>query len=666
MPEYVPSIKLYQEWLEEERGLHFDDYESLWQWSTTRTEEFWESIWDYFGIRSATPYSAVMVDGTMPGARFFPGASVNYVHEVFKHVEPAAAANLPAIVSENERAEVREMSWLELRRQVASLAMNLNKMGLGKGDRLVAYMPNVPETVVSFLACISIGAIWSVCSPDMAPSAVINRFRQIEPKVFIAADAVYYAGKAIDRGAYLKQIREALPSVENFIVVKSGLAVAPLEAEHEFGDLIAEPNSATDAFEPEWLPFDHPIWIVYSSGTTGLPKAIVHSHGGVIMSGCVGSLHTDVGASYAKNSFGERFHWYSTTGWVMWNSQVGGLMRGTTICLFDGSPGGTQNAPDWTTLWRFAARHRVTWFGGGAAFFFNTMKAGVELAGCGDLTAIRALGSTGSPLPDAVQIWGQQQFAEVGTRDIWWCNLSGGTDLAAGFTTGNRLLPLEPGRMQCRQLGMAVYAWDDDGKELVDEVGELVCTRPFPSMPLYFWNDSDNKRYLESYFSTYPGVWRHGDWISVAADGSSAIHGRSDATINRHGLRLGTSEIYDAIEKLPEILDTLLVEIDNGGDSGVMLLFVVLRDGASLDDAIRAAIERKIRADVSPRFVPDHILSAPAIPRTISGKKQEVPIKRLFSGQITAASISREAMINPDCLDWYIAQLPKYGRAAVS
>ena len=665
MPAYVPTMRLYRDWLTATRGLSFDDYEAMWRWSTTQTEAFWESIWDYGGIRSATPYSAVMVDDSMPGARWFPGATVNYVHEVFRHVEPAEAAGMPAIIAENERGEVREIGWRDLRHQVASAAIRLRGMGVQSGDRVVAYMPNVPETIVAFLACVSIGAVWSVCSPDMAPNAVINRFQQIAPKVLIAADGVRYAGKEISRSAHLEELRRALPSVEHFVVLESGYADRAVAADHSFGDLLTVPEDEARAFEPAWLPFDHPLWIVYSSGTTGLPKAIVHGHGGVLLSGFVGSLHSDLGASYEENSLGERYHWYSTTGWVMWNGQVGGLARGTTICIFDGSPGGPQNAPDWGTLWRFAARHRVTWFGAGAAFFFSSLKAGVTLADCGDLSGIRALGSTGSPLPEAVQNWGEDEFARVGVPDIWWCNLSGGTDLAACFTTGNRELPLQAGRMQCRQLGMAVHAWDDTGEALIGEVGELVCIRPFPSMPLYFWGDEGDRRYMESYFSTYPGVWRHGDWLSVAADGSCAIHGRSDATINRHGLRLGTSEIYDAVEKLPEVLDSMLIEVDRPASAGVMLLFIVLRDGLLLDDRLKEAINFKIRTDVSPRFVPDEIIHAPAIPRTISGKKQEVPIKRLFSGQLAKASISRETMANPECLDWYIEKAAAYQPEAV-
>jgi acetoacetyl-CoA synthetase len=664
MPAFIPAMRLYREWLRDTRGLDFANYDALWKWSTSDLEAFWKSIWDYGDIGSPTPHGPVVEGDSMPGARWFPGARVNYAGEVLKHVEAATAAGMPAIIAENEAGEVREIGWRELRWQVASVAMALTGMGVRPGDRVVAYMPNVPETVVAFLATASIGAIWSVCSPDMAPNAVVNRFQQIAPKVLIAADGVCYAGKRSSRRAQLEQLRAALPSVEHFVVAESGHSDAPAAADHRFADLLRRSEESTRDFAVLPVPFDHPLWIVYSSGTTGLPKAIVHGHGGVLISDAAGGLHTDVGSSYEENSRGERFHWYSTTGWVMWNVQVAGLLRGTTICIFDGSPGGSQANPDWTTLWRFAARHRVTWFGAGAALYFNCMKAGVDLAGCGDLSAIRALGSTGSPLPEAVQRWGSEGLRRSGVADVWWCNLSGGTDLAACFTTGNRELPQIPGRMQCRQLGMSVHAWDDAGNPLVDEVGELVCTRPFPSMPLQFWGDEGGHRYHESYFSTYPGVWRHGDWLSVAADGSCAIHGRSDATINRHGLRLGTSEIYDAVESVPEVVDSMLIDVDRPDGTSEMLLFVVLRDGRPLDAPVVGAMNAAIRAAVSPRFIPDRIIAAPAVPRTISGKKQEVPIKRLFSGQAAKASISREVMANPECLDWYVAESARYSRPA--
>ncbi len=650
----IPQIRLYQDWLREQRGLVFDDYHALWQWSVTDLDAFWQSIWDYYGMQSPTPYSAVLLENKMPGARWFPGAQVNYAREVLRHADAAHAAGMAAIISDNELDEVRELSWPELRRQVASVALTLRALGIGRGDRVAAYMPNVPETIVAFLACSSIGAVWSVCSPDMGTPAVTDRFRQIEPRVLIAADGVYYGGKPLDRSAVVQELRGALPSVQKLLLLKTPFATGSIAADAYWTEATARNDAGVAAFEPDWLPFDHPIWIVYSSGTTGLPKPIVHGQGGIILSMYVSALHYDVGASYGANNFGERFHWYSSTGWVMWNAQMAGLAFGATIVPYDGHPAGSASQPDWAVLWRFVARHRITFFGAGAAYFTNCKKAGLVAADCGDLSHVRALGSTGSPLPEEVQRWGSALVRAAGSPEVWWCNISGGTDFCGAFIAGNRELPEVPGQMQCRQLGASVEAWNEQGESMTEAVGELVCTQPLPSMPLYFWGDVGNQRYVSSYFDTYPGVWRHGDWIKVGTDGGCIIYGRSDTTINRQGLRMGTSEIYSAVESLPEVLDSMVIDLEHLGHDSYMPLFVVLRPGLVLDDAMRAKLNQAIRTSLSPRFLPNDIFQVAEIPRTISGKKQELPIKKLLLGQPIETVVNREAMANPGSLDWFV------------
>ncbi|CAN7159999.1 acetoacetate--CoA ligase [Acidovorax sp. LjRoot129] len=673
-PPFVPQIRLYQNWLRDQRGLAFDSYDALWRWSTTELDAFWQSVWDYFGIQSPTPHTAVLAHNTMPGAQWFPGAQVNYARQALRHVDAAHAAGLPAIISRNEKGQHRELSWPELRRQVASLALHLKAQGVLPGDRVAAYLPNVPEAMVAFLATVSIGGVWSICAPDMGTHAVLDRFRQIEPKVLIGVDGVTYGGRDHDRTAVLAELRGALPSVQHAVLL-GNLDASVLIAEWaSWTGATARNDAETAAFEPMWLPFDHPLWIVYSSGTTGLPKPIVHGHGGSLLVALqLKVLHNDIGCSYDANSFGERYHWYSSTGWVMWNAQMSGLLSGTTCVIYDGNPGGSKDHPDWGVLWRFAAETGVTFFGAGAAFFANCMKAGITLADYGDLTRIRALGTTGSPLSPEVQQWGTAQFEALGTRDIWWNNISGGTDFCGAFIGGNREMPQVPGEMQCRMLGAAVEAWNTEGLPVMGEVGELVCAQPIPSMPLYLWGDKDGSRYLSSYFDMYPAghgrqpgggdgpasmgaVWRHGDWLKIdGASGGCIIYGRSDATINRHGLRMGTSEIYSAVESLPEVLDSLVVDLEYLGRESYMPLFVALRPGSVLDDALRARINGAVRTALSPRFVPDDIFAVAEVPRTLSGKKQELPIKKLLLGQPIEKVVNKDAMANPGCLDWYVA-----------
>ena len=681
---YIPQISLYQDWLKANRGLTFATYRDLWNWSITDLDAYWQSVWDYFGMQSPTPHTAVLAKNVMPGAEWFPGAQANYAQQVFRHVDAADGAGFAAIISRNEQGDHRELSWPELRRQVASLALHLQAQGVQPGDRVAAYLPNIPEAMVAFLATVSIGAVWSICAPDMGTNAVLDRFQQITPKVLIACDGVRYAGRDIDRMAVVQSLVDALPTVQHVIVhTNLGTRNASQNAMYSIVDSVdftgatARNDVNISAFEPLWLPFDHPLWIVYSSGTTGLPKPIVHGHGGtVLVALAMKVLHNDVGCSYDANNWGERFHWYSSTGWVMWNAQVAGLLNGTTCVILDGNPG----YPDWNALWRFASETGVTFFGAGAAFYANCLKAGVDLATCGDLSAVRALGTTGSPLSPDAQSWGTEQFRRIAQndaqQDIWWCNISGGTDFCGAFIGGHRELPQEAGVMQCRLLGCAVEAWNEAGEPVLGEVGELVCSQPIPSMPLYFWGDVDNARYLASYFEMYPpghgrkpgggdlgadagGVWRHGDWLRVGTPEQGGegcvIFGRSDATINRHGLRMGTSELYSAVEALPEVVDSLVVDLEYLGRESYMPLFVVLRTGCTLDDALQAKIVNAIKTALSPRFVPNAIFQVAEVPRTLSGKKQELPIKKLLFGQPLEKVVNKDAMANPGCLDWYVA-----------
>jgi len=676
---HLPQIRLYQNWLRDERGLSFPTYHALWRWSVTELDAFWQSIWDYFDFQSPTPHTAVLANNVMPGAKWFPGAQTNYAHQVLRHVQPAHAAGFLAVISHNEKGLRREMSWPELRRQVAAMALHLQAQGVQPGDRVAAYLPNIPEAMVAFLATASVGGVWSICAPDMGTNAVLDRFKQIEPKVLIAVDGVSYGGRDFDRMGVVQELRDALPSVQHVIVHDNlgtlDLTNCDVGASVQMSAITARDDADVQAFEPMWLPFDHPLWIVYSSGTTGLPKPIVHGHGGTVIVALANKiLHNDIGCSYHPNSWGERFHWYSSTGWVMWNAQVAGLLNGVTCVIYDGNPGGSKERPDWGILWRMAAQEKVTFFGAGAAYFANCHKAELDISRCGDLSRVRALGTTGSPLSADTQTWGVEQFKAIGT-DIWWCNISGGTDFAGAFVGGHRELPQEPGVMQCRELGCAVEAWNEAGAPVVGEVGELVCTQPIPSMPLYFWNDKDNARYLASYFEMYPaghgrmpgggdgpasmgGVWRHGDWLRIGnAQGEGegcVIFGRSDATINRYGLRMGTSELYSAVEALPEVMDSMVVDLEYLGKESYMPLFVVLRPGTTLDDALKAKLNNAIKVALSPRFIPNDIYQVAEIPRTLSGKKQELPIKKLMLGQPLEKVVNKDAMANPVCLDWYV------------
>lgn len=629
------NITHYMQWLSQEKGLHFDDQEKLWEWSVTRIEDFWASIWEFFHIQVSQPYSAVLTDRKMPGAQWFPGAKLNYAEHVFRN----ATTERPALLFQSESQPLREISWDELYRKVATVAAALRGMGIQSGDRVVSYMPTIPESTIAFLACASIGAIWSSCSPDFGTRSVIDRFQQIEPKILFAVDGYKYNGKVIDRRAIIPELQEALPTLQKTIVVSYLFKDSGAER-YANAMMWDEMPSSNAELTYEQVSFSHPLWVLYSSGTTGLPKAIVQGQGGILLEH-LKSLYLSMDLKPE-----DRFFWYTTTGWMMWNLLMGGLLLGTTVLLYDGSP----SYPNMNALWEYAEKSGMTFFGTSAGFILACMKAEVEPGKTFDLSKLRGLGSTGSPLPPE----GFQWIYEHIKKDLWLASVSGGTDVCSAFLGGSVLLPVYAGELQCRALGAKVEAFDDDGQPLIDEMGELVITEPMPSMPLFFWNDAENKRYKESYFEMFPGIWRHGDWVKITPKGSAVIYGRSDSTINRKGIRMGSSEIYRVVEDLPEVLDSLIIGMERPGGGYYMPLFIVLRPGIELDDALKARIRDKIRSNLSPHHVPDEVFVIPEVPRTLSGKKVEVPVKKIFLGTPIEKAISVDAMSNPQVLQYFV------------
>jgi acetoacetyl-CoA synthetase len=596
------------------RELDFRGYDELWRWSVDDLEGFWASIWDVFGVKGG--YDRVLASTEMPGAEWFPGAGVNYAEHVFR----GKADDAVAIVHASELRELSELTWGELHAQTAGMAARLRALGVGKGDRVAAYMPNIPETVAAFLATASIGAIWSSCSPDFGARSVIDRFAQIEPKVLLAIDGYRYNGRDFDRSE----------TVERIAAETGGqlLTLGYLD-----GTGWPEEPARELTFEP--VPFDHPLWVLYSSGTTGLPKAIVQGQGGILLEHLkMLNLHVDAQA-------GDRVFWFTTTGWMMWNFLVSGLLTEAAIVLYDGSPG----HPDMGVLWDLAEQAEITCFGTSAAYLGACMNAGTEPAQGRDLSRLRAVGSTGSPLSPEGFRW---VYDHVGS-DTWLFSTSGGTDLCTAFVGGVPILPVYEGELQARALGACVEAWDPEGRPLTNQVGELVITKPMPSMPLSMWNDPDGERYRSSYFDTYPGIWRHGDWIEITDRGTAIITGRSDSTINRGGIRMGTAEIYRSVLALDEITDALVVDI------GTMPLFVVLREGTELDDELVARIRARVRDDCSPRHVPDEVVAVKEVPRTLSGKVLELPVKKILMGTPPEQAASRDSLQNPEALDFFVS-----------
>ncbi|HEU4494447.1 MAG TPA: acetoacetate--CoA ligase [Rubrobacteraceae bacterium] len=627
-------ITRYMGWLEENRNLSFGGYNELWEWSVNDVEAFWSSLWEFLEVKASKPYERVLAKREMPGAEWFPGAKLNYAEHAFANARSGA----PALVHRSELRPLAETSWAELREKTAALSAALRAMGVERGDRVVAYLPNVPEAIVAFLATASIGAVWSSGSPDFGAGSIVDRFKQIEPKVLFAVDGYRYGGKDYDRTEVVAKLQGEIPTLEKTVVLPY------LNDEPDLGSLdnavlwdeaLGSQEGAELHFEQ--VPFDHPLWVLYSSGTTGLPKAIVQSQGGILMEHLKKvCLHIDLGP-------GDRFFWFTTTGWMMWNLLVSGLLSGATAILYDGNPG----HPDMNALWELAEETGMTHFGTSASYLTGCMNAGVEPGRNFDLSRLKGVGSTGSPLPPEGFEWVYGHVKE----DVWLYSTSGGTDLCTAFVGGVPLLPVHSGELQARSLGMKVEAFNEDGEPVIDEVGELVITEPAPSMPIYLWNDPEGERYRESYFDVYPGVWRHGDWIKIKSRGSCVIYGRSDSTINRGGVRMGTSEIYSAVESVEEVTDSLVVDIHRPGSEAFMPLFVVLREGVDLDDDLKKKVKGAIRERTSPRHVPNEIFAVPDIPRTLNGKKLEVPIKKILAGTPPDQAASRDSLSNPDSLD---------------
>jgi acetoacetyl-CoA synthetase len=649
----------FMAWVGERRGRPFADYNELWRWSTEHLEDFWAGVWDFCGVRASKPYERVLASHAMPGTRWFEGAQLNYAENLLAH--GSERPDEPAVLHCSELRDwdqPAQITWGELHEQVAVVAGGLRALGVRRGDRVVAYMPNIPETLIALLAVASIGAIWSSAAPEFGARSVIDRFAQIEPKVLLAVDGYRHGGKDFDRTGVLERILAALPTVEHMVTLQylgdrdvdeAAFGGGGVRSVLTWDQLLARSDGAELSFEQ--VPFDHPLWVLYSSGTTGLPKAIVQGHGGILIEQLKKRMHLDLRA-------GDRMFWFTTTGWMMWNFLVGCLNSDAAIVLYDGSPA----HPDLGFLWRLAERAGITCMGVSPGLLASCEKAGIEPGRDYDLGALRAVGATGSPMSPESFRWVYERVK----HDMWLFSTSGGTDVCTAFVAGCPLLPVFEGELQCRALGCAVQAWDEHGRSVQDELGELVITEPMPSMPLFFWGD-DGSRLRESYFSMYPGVWRHGDWIRITPRGGAVIYGRSDSTINRQGVRMGTSEIYRAASAVPEVLDALVVDIPKPGAADQshselwMAMFVVLRDGVTLDEDLAAQIKRRIREDCSPRHVPNEIRQIAEVPRTLSGKVLEVPVKRILMGIPPEQAASVESLANPQSLDYFVALAREMG-----
>lgn len=633
------NITAFMNWLESTRGLVFADYHDLWRWSVDELESFWQAIWDYFEVQSSSPYRCVLESKEMPGAKWFPGARVNFAQHVLRQGEPDKVA----IYHQSENRPLGRMTWRELTKNVLILANELRKMGVQPGDRIAAYLPNTPEAVIALLASVSIGAVWSICSPDFGSKSVLDRLQQIEPKILFAVDGYKYGGKTFDRREEVRGLKENLPSVDHVIYVPYFFGEdegVPIETAKIWHELLNQPEIQLSQFQFEDVLFEHPLWVLYSSGTTGIPKGMVHSHGGILLEMYKTlTFHINLGPESC-------LFFYTTTGWMVFNVVVSGLLTGSAIVLYDGNPG----YPDLGMLWQLAEKVGMTVFGASPTYVNFLQKAGLSPATRYDLSQLEMVMLSGLVAGPEVYEWVYQNVK----KDVWLASQSGGTDIASAFVGAIPTQPVYAGEIQVRNLGVDVQSFNHEGKPVIDEVGELVVTLPMPSMPIYFWNDKENKRYLESYYETYPGIWRHGDSIKITSRGTCVIYGRSDSTLNRHGVRIGTSEIYSAVETIDEIMDSLIVNLDLPQGRFYMPLFVVCREEIVLDEELKKKIAEKIRTECSPRHVPDQIYQIQAVPYTLTGKKMEVPVRKILMGVPVSKAASRDAMANPDSLDFFV------------
>lgn len=631
------GLKKYESWLEEEFNLRFKNYEDFWRWSNEHYEDFWESLSSYFDIQFHSNYERIIDTEEMPGARWFSGATLNYAEHIFR----MKSEDRPALIFANETGDRKKISWGELEQQVTSVQAFLVSKGITKGDRVAGYLPNTPETIACFLAVNSLGAVWSCCSPDFGINTVIDRFEQIEPRVFFTCDGYQYGGKRIDRTTEAKQIAEAIPSIETVVLIPTLNAKATLDESIHWDTVTSTPSTVL-TFEA--VDFNHPIWVLYSSGTTGKPKAITHSHGGVLLEHLkYMHFHNDVKP-------GEHFFWFTTTGWMMWNFLQASMLAGAVPVLFDGSPG----TPDLNSLWKLTAEFPIHHFGTSAPYLIACMKKGLTPGTDFDLSALRSIGSTGAPLPPEAFDWVYNHVK----KDLWLCSMSGGTDVCTAFVGGIPSKPVRRGKIQGRALGCDLKSMDEDGNEVVGSLGEMVISNPMPSMPVYFWGDEENARYKSSYFEKFEGKWCHGDWIQIEENGQLQIFGRSDATLNRKGIRIGTAEIYSVLDRISGVQDSLIVNLEKKDGSDIMPLFVVI-DSDQNEMQLFETIKQQLKEECSPRHVPDLILKVDEIPYTLSGKKMEVPVKKALMGLDVSKHMNRDASRNPKAMDVFVELVGK-------